>query len=130
MYELLTTKEIQKDLAKKIKTKRLVLNYTQEDFAIKSGITLSTYRSFENSGKGSFENFIKIIYALGRINELDKFLEIPSISPMDIIKNKKLKIEQKQRVRKNKQTVASEIKVYKNGESIIDKIKEYNAKNK
>lgn len=92
MYELMNSKEIMTDLAQKIKTKRISLDYTQEAFALKSGVALSTYRTFENSGKGSFENFVAIMTALGSIGELDKLLPKAPFSPADTFQKKTKKI--------------------------------------
>ena len=81
MYELMPTQDILKDISIKIKKVRLSLNLTQEDFALKVGIPLSTYRSFEREAKGSFENFIKITTTLGRINEIENILKTDDFSP-------------------------------------------------
>jgi len=89
MYELKNRKEIMLDVSKKIKTRRISLNYTQEEFSAKSGVTLSTYRTFEKSGKGSFENFIAILSALGSISELERLLPQTSFSPMAEFNKKK-----------------------------------------
>ena len=91
MYELMNSKEIISSMAKKVKTKRIALNYTQEDFSKKSGVALSTYRTFEKSGKGSFENFIAIITALGSVSELERLLPQTSFSPMAEFNKKKKK---------------------------------------
>jgi len=82
MYELINTKEIMSLMAQKIRTKRISLDYTQEEFSAKSGVALSTYRTFEKSGKGSFENFIAILSALGSVSELEKLLPQASFSPV------------------------------------------------
>jgi len=82
MYELINTKEIMSSMAQKIRTKRISLDYTQEEFSAKSGVALSTYRTFEKSGKGSFENFIAILSALGSVSELEKLLPQASFSPV------------------------------------------------
>lgn len=91
MYELMNSKEIISSIAKKIRTKRIALNYTQEEFSKKSGVALSTYRTFEKSGKGSFENFISILSALGSVSELEILLPQTSFSPMAEFNKKKKK---------------------------------------
>ncbi|MAC84371.1 MAG: hypothetical protein CL624_09575 [Arcobacter sp.] len=81
MYEIKTTSEILAFFAKKIKNERLRQKIKQDEFALKAGISLSTYKTFENKGKGSFENFIKIMIALGKVGELEKLLIEPEFSP-------------------------------------------------
>jgi len=98
MYELMNHKEIMLDIAHKIKTKRIALDYTQEEFSAKSSVALSTYRTFEKSGKGSFENFIAILSALGSVEELEQLLPTLSFSPADIFHNKTTK--ERMRVKK------------------------------
>jgi len=88
MYKLMLTKEIQKDIALKIKKLRLAQNKTQEYFAQTIGISKSTYIRFENSGDGSFETFIKILQGLGKIDELENILTIQEYSPLKELQNK------------------------------------------
>jgi len=74
MFELYTVNEIKELMAKRIKQKRIIQNKTQKEFSLKSGIKLSTYKKFEKEGEGSFENFLLILQALGKIGELEKLL--------------------------------------------------------
>jgi len=78
--------EIMLDIAQKIKKKRLALNHTQEAFALRSGVTLSTYRTFEKTAKGSFETFIAILSSLGAISQLEALLPKAPFSPAEIYK--------------------------------------------
>ena len=98
MYKFDTTTEIMNDFSKKIKFERIKQKITQEDFSIKSGITLSTYKTFENKGKGSFGNFIKILKAFGKEDQLKQILEEELFSPKSATLNKK-ELNQKKRVR-------------------------------
>jgi transcriptional regulator with XRE-family HTH domain len=91
MYELMTTKEIQKDIASKIKQIRLSQNKTQEYFANSIGISKATYIRFENSATGSFETFLTILQGLGKISELEQILQIHNYSPLQSIKTPKEK---------------------------------------
>ena len=132
MYELLNTKEIMSSIAQKIRKKRISLNYTQEEFSAKSGVALSTYRTFEKSGKGSFENFIAILSALGSLSELERLLPQTPFSPMAEFHKKK----KKERLRvKNKSSDIStstakiiEKPSSKKEPSFLQKIKAKNAK--
>lgn len=127
MYELKSIKDISKDMSNKIKQIRIALNFTQEEFALKSGITLSTYRTFEKSGKGSFETFIKVVSGLGRINELNQMLYLETFSPIESFKHKKK--PPRQRVRNSIQLDTKQPKSIKNEPSFLDMIRDKNEKN-
>ena len=128
MYELKITSEISSDIASKIKNLRIANNNTQEEFALKVGVTLSTYRTFERNGKGSFETFIKIVSGLGRLGELKRMLLLSDFSPIEALKQKKK--PQRQRVKKEHKTnIAKQISIKKE-ENFLDMIKKKNGNTK
>jgi transcriptional regulator with XRE-family HTH domain len=133
MNEFSTTYEILIEFAKKIKDERLRQNITQEDLALKSGLSLSTYKIFEKNGKGSFENFINIMKALGKTSELNNLFINSSFSPKQKVLNKKIdKTERKRASSKEKNIILesnTETKATKIA-SLLDKLKEKNENNK
>jgi transcriptional regulator with XRE-family HTH domain len=77
--------EIAKSLAERARTLRLVENISQEEFALRSGISHGSIRRFERGETVSLDNFLRIVSALGRAHELDNFLSFErtlSISKM------------------------------------------------
>jgi len=114
------------DIAQKIKKKRLALNYTQEEFSSSSGVALSTYRTFEKTGKGSFENFITILTSLGAVSNLEALLPQVSFSPAEVFKQK----TKKERMRASKTSHTSPHSKNKNikSSSLLEAIKAKNAK--
>jgi transcriptional regulator with XRE-family HTH domain len=74
--------ELQLHLASRIKKERISANLTQKELALKADIPLSTYRRYEQKGEGSIKDFIKILVALNRVNELDSFLSPQEYSPV------------------------------------------------
>jgi transcriptional regulator with XRE-family HTH domain len=46
------------NLAKRVKQRRLELNYTQKDFAKRAGMGYDAYRRFENTGEISLRNLV------------------------------------------------------------------------
>ena len=123
MYELITSKEIQRDISSKIKSLRLKLNRTQEDFAKSIGISKATYMRFENSGKGSFENFIRIMQGVGRISELENLLKVENYSPLEAFKNVK-KNPPRQRASTTEEKDILSVRPKKEEKSFLQKIKE------
>src|SRR5574344_409517 len=58
----------------KIRAERVALGLTQEEFSEFVDIKYSTYKVFEQSGKISFENYIKILIKLNKDEQFLKFL--------------------------------------------------------
>lgn len=58
----------------KIRAERIVLDLTQEEFADFVDIKYATYKTFEQSGKISFENYLKILIKLNKDDQFLKFL--------------------------------------------------------
>src|SRR5574344_2955747 len=58
----------------KIRAERIALDLTQEEFSEFVDIKYATYKSFEQNGKISFENYIKILIKLNKDDQFLKFL--------------------------------------------------------
>lgn len=129
MNEFSTTKEIMLEFAHKIKSERLKLNITQEDMALKCGISLSTYKIFEKNGKTSFENFINIIKALGKTSQLNNLFLENHFSPKEKVLNKNIKKTERKRASAKDKTnslgTKHESKPTKIG-TLLDKLKAKN----
>ena len=69
---LLTISKAQKRLKEQIKIKRLQQGLTQEGLAKRSGVSLSTLRKFEQKGFISLESFLKLLMALGELEDFVK----------------------------------------------------------
>jgi transcriptional regulator with XRE-family HTH domain len=133
MNEFSTTHEILKEFAKKIKDERLRQNITQEDLALKSGLSLSTYKIFEKDGKGSFENFINITKALGKTSELNNLFITSSFSPKQKVLNKKIDKNERKRASSKEKNILLESNIETKATkiaSLLDKLKEKNENNK
>jgi len=103
ILELKTAEDILQILAAKIKQERISQNNTQAEFAIKSGIPLNTYKKLENKGKGTLENFVKILISLGKINDLQDILKPIEFSPRQA---REIKIDKtRSRVKKSMNTM-------------------------
>lgn len=65
---------ILKELGKRIKQHRIALDITQSDLAKKSGISISTEIRIENGDDSKMSNYIRIMTALGIIDNIDIFI--------------------------------------------------------
>ena len=69
-YEFMTSAEIGKSLAVRIKVIRKKRFKTQELFAEHIGMSFGKYARFEKTGQISFEGFIDIVKGLDRVEEI------------------------------------------------------------
>ena len=66
-----TPNEIAKQIAARVKARRLELNLTQEGIAARAGIKFATYRRFEQTGEISLKGLLQIGFALNALSDFD-----------------------------------------------------------
>lgn len=76
-YSLHTPETIRDDLARRIRELRLAKGWRQTTLAERSGVSLASLRRFEASGRISLQNLLKIVFALGRLDDFDKIFHPP-----------------------------------------------------
>jgi len=87
MHVLLSTpSEVQQRLGKKAKALRLFHGFKRVTLSEKSGVSAATIRNFEQTGKITLENFIRIAFALHEEHKLGDLFELPEISSLQEIK--------------------------------------------
>ncbi len=83
-FSLLTDEEILLVLAHRAKKLRIANTIKQKDFSKSAKLSSpSTYSNFEQTGKVSLLNFIKIIRNLGRLSEMESLLKSDLSSKID-----------------------------------------------
>lgn len=60
-----------KELADRIRVRRLELDLTQEGLAARADMPVATYRKFERTGEVSLRGLLKIAFALNTIDDFD-----------------------------------------------------------
>ncbi len=81
-----TPGEIQEIIADRLRTIRRKRKISQKKLSELSGVSLGSVKRFERSGEISFLSFIKITFALGLNEELERlFEEVPPLSIEEII---------------------------------------------
>ncbi|WP_051638645.1 helix-turn-helix transcriptional regulator [Butyrivibrio sp. NC2002] len=88
------------EIKRKIKQCRIKLEMTQKELADKSGVSLRSIQRFENGEEISFANFIKIIYAVGLIDNVND--AIPDMEKGSSVLLERERHAEKKRVRKKK----------------------------
>ncbi len=84
---ILSIHDAKQQLAEKSKNLRLLKKWKRSTLAKRSGVTESSLRRFEQSGNVSLENLLKIMNALGRIDEINELLKLPIAESIDDLKN-------------------------------------------
>ena len=75
--------EMGKLLAERIKALRLFNGWTRETMAEKSGVTPSSLKRFETTGKASLELVLKVAHAMSRLEDFRNLLVLPAARSMD-----------------------------------------------
>ena len=91
-FELKTTGEIAQILAKRVKELRLLNKWKRSTLAERSGVSESSLRRFEQTARISLENFLKLLSALGRLDEMGDLLHPPSAKSIDDLEARKRKL--------------------------------------
>ena len=96
-FSLLTDEEISLVLAHRAKKLRIVNNQKQQEFSKSANLSsATTYSNFEQTGKISLINFIKVFRAFGRISEIDNLLKTTIADKIDLTRTSQ---KEKRRVR-------------------------------
>jgi len=85
-FSTLTDEEVLLVLAHRAKKLRIANNLKQKEFSENAQLSSpTTYSNFEQTGKVSLLNFIKILRAFGRVSELEVLLKSTLSSKIDAI---------------------------------------------
>lgn len=83
MLSILSPKELQVDLAKKLKSKRKWLKHSRADAARLSGVPEPTIRRFENTGEISLRQFFMLCNTYGDLSIYKESFPEPVARTMD-----------------------------------------------
>lgn len=86
-FTLKTPEDTSKNLSARLKELRLLKKWKRSTLAKRSGVTESSLKRFEQTGKVSMEKFLKLIFALGRLDEIDALLIPPTAKSLKDLKN-------------------------------------------
>lgn len=77
LHFLRSPKTLQLEVAARMRRMRLDLDYTQEELAQRSGVSLGSLRRFESTGEISFRSLVKLQIALDCTADLARLFEAP-----------------------------------------------------
>jgi aminopeptidase C len=96
-FSLLTDEEISLVLAHRAKKLRIANNQKQSEFSKSANLSsATTYSNFEQTGKISLINFIKVFRAFGKLSEIEILLKATITEKIDFIQTSQ---KEKKRVR-------------------------------
>lgn len=79
--------DVARQIAARVKTRRLELNLTQEGMATRAGLKFATYRRFEQTGEISLKGLLHIGFALNTLHEFDSLFEQKQYQSLDDVLN-------------------------------------------
>jgi len=80
--------DLQKKLGKKARALRLYYGYKRVTLSEKSGVSPETIRNFEQSGKITLSNFLKIAFALDESSKLGAVFNLPEVTSIAEIESR------------------------------------------
>lgn len=95
MYNLSTPEEVAKDLAKRHKTLRLLNKWKRTTMSERSGVTTASLTRFEQTGKVSLENLLRLFSALGRLDEVEKLLLPPVATSISDLEKEEIEVSKR-----------------------------------
>ncbi|RKY23995.1 MAG: XRE family transcriptional regulator [Planctomycetota bacterium] len=83
--------ETAKALAGRAKALRLLKGWTQNTLAERAGVTASSLRRFEATGKASLELVLKVAHVLARLEEFDQLFQPPPAQSIEELEQRTAK---------------------------------------
>ena len=85
IHHQLSDQQIHDELSERLKMARLEVNMTQAELAERAGVSLITVKRAESTGGNmTLMTLISLLRALGRLYQLDTFLPMPVLSPLQL----------------------------------------------
>ena len=87
-FGTMSDKAILAELGERVNRQRLNRNITQNDLAGQAGVARIVVQRLEGGRGCILENLIRILRALGLLEQLDAFLPEPGLSPLQLAKTR------------------------------------------
>lgn len=87
-YSLLTQKEIAARLAGRLKNLRLSKKWKRTTLAERSGVSVASLIRFEQTAQISLHNFLNLLSALGRLDEVEGLLLLSEATSIEELEEK------------------------------------------
>ena len=87
--------DMAKQIAARVKARRLELNLTQGGMAARAGLKFATYRRFEQTGEISLKGLLQIGFALDSLHEFDVLFARRQYQSLDDVLNEQSGVTRK-----------------------------------
>ena len=84
MIQFLPNPQIEQEIGKRLKSRRLEMNLTQAEVAQKTGLARRTITAIENGEGSTLTTLVTLLRTLNALDTLEGFLPDPGPSPMAI----------------------------------------------
>jgi transcriptional regulator with XRE-family HTH domain len=96
---VLTDPEILTELGARVRAYRLQQNLPIKGLAERAGVTPLTLQKLERGNNFRMDTLVRVLRALGRLEQLDAFLPEPSISPLALLAQQQQRRPSRKRAR-------------------------------
>lgn len=86
-FNVANPSDMAKQIATRVKARRLELDLTQEGMAIRAGLKFATYRRFEQTGEISLKGLLQIGFALNALHDFDTLFAQRQYQSLDDVLN-------------------------------------------
>lgn len=76
--------EVSEDLSDKVRRLRRVRKISQQQLALKSGVSMGSIKRFESTGQISLESLLKIALVLGRLHDFESLFQPQDELPVSL----------------------------------------------
>ncbi len=83
-FSAMTDPAILAELGRRLRRLRLNRDVTQIDLAARAGVSRSVVQSIERGDDATLGSLLRVLRALGALDQLDAFLPDPGISPLQL----------------------------------------------
>lgn len=87
LFNITTLNDVAKQIATRVKKRRLELNLTQEGMSAKAGVKFATYRRFEQTGEISLRGLLQIGFALNALSDFDELFKQQQYQSLEDVLN-------------------------------------------
>ena len=88
-FNISTPPDVAKQIAVRVKARRLELNLTQEGLAARAGVKFATYRRFEQTGEISLKGLLQIGFALHALADFEALFAQRQYQTLDDVLNER-----------------------------------------
>lgn len=86
-FTVSTPNEVARQLAARVKKRRLELDLTQEGLSARAGLKFATYRRFEQTGEISLKGLLRVAFALNALSDFDSLFTQKQYQSLDEVLN-------------------------------------------